>query len=436
MGKELPAISLFSGAMGLDLGLEGMGFSVRVAVECNTHAVQTIKANRQDIEVIERTLETVTTDEILRTAGLQSGEAALITGGPCCQSFSTAGRRGSLSDSRGQLFKHFLRVINEAKPQFFIMENVTGVLSAAIKHRPLKERGPGYPHLTAEEELGSGLMLILEALKETGYYIVFGILNAADFGVPQQRERVIFIGSREGHPISMPNKTHAKEPNDGILPWVTLKQGLKDLNDSHPIFRPFSPTKRKFLPLVPEGGNWRDLPDELKEEALGGAYKSWGGRVGFHRRLAWDRPSPALTTAPDGRATTLCHPTDLRPLSVKEYARLQQFPDTWEFVGSLTQKYTQIGNAVPLGLGRAVGDAILQAMCKKPIQQLRGKIVCPDDALLKRLRKRPKTILNPLRMRKSKDPKATLEWRKGLDTNRTNLISLIDIETTDQGMKD
>src|SRR5689334_10327475 len=154
---DLPVISLFSGAMGLDLGLEEAGLRVAVAVECNPTAVATIRANRPGLPVIDRKIEDVTTAEILEAAGLKKEEAFAVVGGPSCQAFSTAGQRSSLSDPRGTLFQHFARVVKEAQPHFFAMENVRGLLSAAVKHRSLKERGPGYPTLEPDEELGSAL---------------------------------------------------------------------------------------------------------------------------------------------------------------------------------------------------------------------------------------------------------------------------------------
>src|SRR5207302_2005272 len=150
-----------------------------------------------------------------------------------------------------------------------------------------------------DEELGSAFRLILKELRATGYYVVFDLLNAADYGVPQTRERAIFIGSRDGRPVAMPERTHAREPADGLLPWVTLRKALQGLKDPEPAYNELSPSKKRFLKLVPAGGNWRDLPARLHAKALGGAHVSWGGRGGFFRRLGWDRPAPALTTRPD-----------------------------------------------------------------------------------------------------------------------------------------
>ncbi|GAA6616841.1 DNA cytosine methyltransferase [Scytonema sp. NUACC26] len=421
---KLPIISLFSGALGLDLGLEKAGFQTRVAVECNKFAADTIRKNRPGIPVIEKKIEDVTTEEILEIAKLRPGEPVIVTGGPSCQSFSTVGQRGSLTDPRGMLFQEFLRVIRETQPQFFIMENVKGIFSAAIKHRPLKERGLGYPPLEPEEELGSGFVEILKELRDINYYTVFDLLNTANYGVPQVRERAIFIGSRDGEPVAIPEPTHAKDPVNDLVRWVTLKEGLEGLEDKNPLYRNFNASKRQFIQIIPEGGNWRNLPPELQEQAIGGAYKSWGGRGGFLRRLSWSQPSPTLTTNPDGKATMLCHPTECRPLSVKEYARLQQFPDSWEFSGSLSQQYTQIGNAVPIGLGKAIGQAI-QKVIQSDQKMIKRTGIYTREDLLKRLVNRPRTMLSPPNMWKIKDREAAREWMNGHNRNRIEILEYV-----------
>lgn len=428
--NRLPVVSLFSGALGLDLGLENAGFQVRVAVEPNKYAAETIRRNRRDIPVIEEKIEDVTTEEILATAGLEPGEPVLVSGGPSCQTFSTAGRRGSLGDPRGVMFREFLRVIREAQPRFFVMENVRGVLSAAIKHRPLAERGPGFPQLEPDEEMGSAFNTILRELKGTNYHTVFDLLNAADFGVPQSRERILFIGSRDGEPVKSPHPTHSKKPEDDKERWLTLGEGLEGFNDPDPVFVNLTPSSRRFLERVPEGGNWRSLPENLWPEALGKANDSWGGRSGFLRRLSWSKTSPALTTKPNSKATMLCHPTELRPLSVGEYAKLQQYPDDWEFDGGPTQQYLQLGNAVPLGLGEVAGWSMRVAMERgQPGVRPLGTVTCSNKELLDRLAKRPRTILNPVRMRKVKGLAAAKEWLGG----RTRKVEVLYYADDDVG---
>lgn len=406
--RQRPLISLFSGALGLDLGLEQSGFEIRVAVECNRFAADTIRTNRPDIPVIERRIEDVTTDEILEAAELEAGDPFVVTGGPSCQAFSTAGDRLSISDPRGVMFREFLRVVKEARPRFFVMENVTGVLSAAVRHRPLGKRGPGHPPLKPEEQLGSAFILMLKEIRRTGYYVAFDVVNAADFGVPQKRERLVFIGSRDGEVVALP--TPAENGGNGTRQWKTLRQALRGLKDPEPLYSELPRSKAKFVELIPEGGNWRDLPPGKQKSALGGAHASWGGRVGFMRRLAWDETPPALTTRPDSKATMMCHPNETRPLSVRECARLQQFPDDWVFGGGLPQQYIQIGNAVPVGLGKAIGEALKATARRRRRVRDQAVVVCGSEDLLERIANRPTTVLNPIRMRKVKSAEAAKKW--------------------------
>lgn len=418
--------------MGLDLGLEAAGLRIAVAVECNPFAVATIRANRPDLPVIDRKIEDVTTAEILEKAGLKPGEAFAVVGGPSCQAFSTAGARSSLSDPRGTLFQHFARVVREAQPHFFVMENVRGLLSAAVKHRSLKERGPGYPTLEPDEELGSALKTVASTLRELGYYTVFDILNAADFGVPQARERLVFLGTRFGERIAMPAATHDQDGDGGLPKWKTLRSALEGLEDPSPEFTKLCPSKAKYLAMVPEGGNWRALPEDLKSEALGRAYVSWGGRSGFFRRLSFGRPSPALTTRPDSKATSLCHPTELRPLSIREYARIQQFPDDWTFAGSVRQKYEQVGNAVPLGLGKAVGQALIAAEAQEGDGRGHGRIECWNLDLLAKMSRRPRTVVNPPRMRKDTKEATISDWHQEGSRMRSDALEYVPPERLDE----
>jgi DNA (cytosine-5)-methyltransferase 1 len=432
LSKKLTAISLFSGALGLDIGLDRAGFSICVAIENDKYAVETIHKNKRklknskNMEVIDRDIHKVTTEEILEKGDMGVGEVTLVTGGPACQTFSTAGSRTSLGDPRGNLFVQFIRIINEAKPRFFVMENVKGILSAAIKHRPLNQRGPGFSQLSPDEELGSGFRLILSDLQKTGYYIVFGLLNTADFGVPQKRERLIILGSRDGEPLKLPFSTHNENGIGAKKRWLTLKDALYKLYDPKPEYKQFTEDQIKYLEMIPEGGNWHNLPKGLQRHAIGGAYNSWGGRGGFLRRLSWDKPSPALTTNPNGRATMLCHPTENRPLSLKEYARIQQFPDSWGFVGSLSNKYMQIGNAVPIGLGKAIGQAIIQSMDTRARSEDRlGMVVCDTPEILDRMAQRPTTFLNPPEMRNDPAGQSAVEWFGNSGRKRADVVDFI-----------
>ncbi len=430
--RDLPIVSLFTGAMGLDLGLEKAGFRIAVALECNKYAVETIRKNRPDLPIIDRKIEDVTTDELLKAAGLKRGEPLVVCGGPACQVFSTAGQRGSLEDPRGAMFREFVRVVREARPRFFVMENVRGLLSAAVRHRPLNRRGPGHPRLRSDEELGSALRVVVTDLKSLGYHVRFDLLNAAAFGVPQIRHRLVFLGARDGETIEMPQGTHTDEHRSSLSAWRTLREAIGGLSEVRPEYYRFCPSKEKYLRLVPPGGNWRDLPKRLWAKALGRAHVSWGGRSGFFRRLDWDAPSPALTTRPDSKATSLCHPTELRPLTVREYARLQQFDDAWVFCGPVRQQYKQVGNAVPVGLGMAIGLAIRATMRKRKRSGGRGRVECQNVDLLVKMGRRPTTILNPLRMRGDARKDDTAEWLGKRERNRRDVVEYAAPEIRDE----
>ena len=359
------SISLFTGAFGLDLGMESAGFHTVSVVEKDRDATKTILLNRPYLteSAVPREIEKVSSQNLLEEGGrvlnlgraLQPGEVDLVTGGPPCQPFSTAGKRGSVMDPRGSLFMDFIRIVKEVQPRFFLMENVKGLLSASLRHRPINQRGKNYPPLAADEMAGAALTVVLAEMKELGYNVVYNLLEAADYGVPQNRQRVVFIGSRDGEPATFPIPKYCKD-GQNLPKWRTLRDALTGLVDAKPEFISYSESRLKYLRLLEAGQNWRHLPEELKKEAMGGAYESGGGKVGFYRRLSWDKPSPTITTSPHQKATDMCHPVELRSLTVNESAKIQTFPDDWIFYGSISSKYKQIGNAVPVLLAKEIGS--------------------------------------------------------------------------------
>lgn len=356
---KYPVISLFSGAMGLDLGLEAAGLDVRVSQDFDPWCVKTMVDNDRNHlagDIREILVEDPSCKRILKSARLKKGEAFAVVGGPPCQAFSTAGRRQALNDPRGSLFMQFAHVVREAQPRFFVMENVKGLLSAAISHRPLGERAS---KASPDELPGSAFALVLGTLESLGYTVKWEVLDAVHFGVPQFRERLVLIGSRDNETVLLPRPTHFPVHQDAAHRWVTLRKAIADLEDTPGPGGTFSEDRLALLRLVPPGGNWRSLPLELQRQGMGGAFESSGGKVGFFRRLSYDEPSPTLVTSPMQKATMLCHPAKDRPLSVREYARIQQFPDDWKVNGNPTHAYRQIGNAVPLGLGRAIGLSLV-----------------------------------------------------------------------------
>ncbi|ASJ56521.1 DNA (cytosine-5-)-methyltransferase [Brevibacillus formosus] len=354
-----PTISLFSGAMGLDLGLESAGLEIKVAQDFDKWCEKTAIANNKNFVFgdIKRLInEDPSCSFLLKKADVKADEVFAVVGGPPCQAFSTAGKRESLGDPRGSLFMEFAHVIKTIRPRFFVMENVKGLTSASIVKPPKGKKKSEY---TEDEMPGSAFKVVKQTLENLGYKIVYGVLDAAHFGVPQFRERLIILGSRDNEDIYLPVPTHFQRHQDPTYRWRTLGEAIRDIEDEPGICGSFSKDRVEILKHVPMGGNWRSLPIELQVKAMGGAYKSGGGKTGFFRRLDYNQPSPTLLTSPVQKATLLCHPTKDRPLSVREYARIQQFPDNWSIEGSADDIYRQIGNAVPTGLGKAIGQVLL-----------------------------------------------------------------------------
>jgi len=353
-------ISLFSGAMGLDIGLGLTGLNVKLGQDADSSCVDTMKINGHD--VIAGDIRAVEPEKLLEASRLRRAEPFLICGGPPCQSFSTAGKRLGISDPRGSLFMDFIRMIDYIRPRFFIMENVKGLMSATTNGQKNSSLQVSLFDGACEESSvldSSALDVVLSEFQSLGYKTVYGLLDAVNYGVPQFRERFVLIGSRDGEDVFLPMPTHFQTHQNNNHRWGTLWDAISDVEDKPGECTYFSPDRMAFLHMVPEGGNWRNLPPEHVERAMGGAYRSGGGKVGFYRRLSYSEPSPTLVTSPVQKASMLCHPVKDRPLSVREYARIQQFPDSWLFSGSIASKYRQIGNAVPIGLAQALGSALI-----------------------------------------------------------------------------
>ncbi|MGR3205562.1 DNA cytosine methyltransferase [Bacillus glycinifermentans] len=360
------AISIFSGAGGLDIGLKKAGFDVKLALEIENTYCDTLKLNHPELNVIQGDIMEYDRDKIYKAAGLDDeDELDLLFGGSPCQSFSTAGNRMAFEDPRGKAMLKFAELISEIQPKVFLLENVRGFLSVPLKHRPHRQRGEGFPPLSAEEKQGSALEFLLKQIK--GFNIKYRLLNAADYGVPQTRERVFFVGVRKdlNTNYEFPEPTHSKTGDNGKERWVTFGELLNTTNFSGHNFVKYTPERLKYMKLIPQGGgNWRDLPESIVKEAMGGAYKSGGGKVGFFRRIWTDRPAPTVLTSPNQKSTNLGHPFEDRPLSVEEYLAIQGFPLDYKVAGSIAKQYIQIGNAVPTHLAKILGDSILKLLVK------------------------------------------------------------------------
>ena len=353
-------MSFFSGALGLDLGLEKAGLTPVLYNEIEKKFCETIKLNKPNVPLYDCDIRDLNAKKLLKDHNLKKGDLFAIVGGPPCQAFSTAGNRQGLSDERGNVFLHFIDLIQMMMPKYAIIENVRGLLSAPLKHRPHDKRGGGFAPLTLEERPGGALAYIISKLERAGYKLSFTLYNAANFGVPQIRERIIILANREGTEIPYMAASHSLEDRT-LPPWKTTRDAIWDLRNNKNLEHTNFPEKRlKYYRILKSGQNWRSLPVEIQKEAMGKSFYAGGGKTGFLRRLDWNTPSPTLVTSPTMPATDLCHPTKERPLSIEEYLRIQTFPDNYKLFGRTLDKYKQLGNAVPCLLGTAIGKHLLK----------------------------------------------------------------------------
>lgn len=348
---SIVALSFFSGAMGLDIGMEHGGIKAILACEFNKFCRMTIQTNRPDMALIGD-INNYTANEILDFAKIPSNRKVdVIFGGPPCQAFSTAGARRALDDERGNVFLRYIEIVEAIKPTYVVIENVRGLLSAP------------YPYSNISKPIkGGALKIILEKLQSAGYTISFELYNAANFGAPQIRERVVMIGKLGSKKVSHLTPTNSNEDIYELPKWTTLKDAIADLKEENQHYIQFPEKRLKYYRMLTEGQYWKDLPQDIQREAMGKKLDMGGGKTGFYRRLNFSKPSPTLVTNPTMPATDLCHPIQNRPLSVEEYARIQGFPDSWKICGPILEQYRQIGNAVPIKLGEAIAKTIIADM--------------------------------------------------------------------------
>jgi DNA (cytosine-5)-methyltransferase 1 len=316
----MKVLELFAGGGGLSLGFEGAGLPHAALIELDRDCVNTLRINRPDWEVIHADVKDI---DFSIYKGID-----ILAGGFPCQSFSYAGKRLGLNDLRGNLVYQFIRAIKESQPKCFLGENVKGLFTI---------------------DNGETFKAIMLALKDLGYVVCYKLLNAVNYNVPQKRERLIIVGFREDLNVNYEFPT----PSHNI---ITLRQTLKDCPES-PCAR-YTPQREQVMKLVPPGGCWVNLPIDVQREYMGAAFYSGGGKRGVAKRLHWDEPCPTLLTSPSQKLTERCHPTETRPLSIREYARVQTFPDDWIFTGSIASQYKQIGNAIPVQLGKSLALSI------------------------------------------------------------------------------
>jgi len=346
------ALSFFSGAMGLDVGMKNGGIDALLACEFNKACRMTIEKNNPHIGLIGD-ISKFNAQKILKMAKIPEGRKVdIIFGGPPCQAFSTAGNRRAFDDERGNVFLKYLNIISEIKPTYVVIENVRGLLSAPFIYGD-----------ATEPIKGGAMMIILDKLKEIGYSVSFNLYNAANFGAPQIRERVVIIGKLGDNKVSYLQPTHNENGTNGLKKWRTLSDAFANLPDNvEHHYIEFPERRLKYYRMLKEGQYWKDLPLEMQKEAMGKSFYLGGGKTGFLRRLSFSKPSPTLVTNPTMPATDLAHPIENRPLSVEEYACIQEFPDNWQICGTILEQYKQIGNAVPIKLGEAIAKTILDDM--------------------------------------------------------------------------
>ena len=329
--KDYKVLELFAGAGGLAIGLEKAGINCVALNEIDKWACKTLRENRPNWNVLEGDIKAFDFTKY-------KDEVDIVTGGFPCQSFSYAGKRLGLDDARGTLFYEFARVVKEINPPICLGENVKGLLS---------------------HDKGKTIQGMISILDEIGYNVVpVKVLKAIYYNVPQKRERVILVGIRKDIDVKYNYpKQHTKIYN---LIDALKKGDLYDCDVPKSEGSKYPEHKKEVLDLVPPKGYWRNLPLDIQKEYMGKSFYLGGGKTGIARRIAWDEPSLTLTCSPAQKQTERCHPDETRPFTVREYARIQTFPDDWKFSGSISQQYKQIGNAVPCNLGQEVGYSVVK----------------------------------------------------------------------------
>ena len=323
-------IELFAGAGGLALGLEQAGFDPIRLIEYDPIASQTLQKNRPSWQVITKDISLISCLDLESYFDIPKGKLDLLSGGCTCQPFSYAGKGLGLKDIRGTLFYHYAIFLQKLQPKMFLFENVKGLLT---------------------HDHGRTYQTIKTVFETSGYIMNQAILNAWDYGVAQKRERLIIVGIRKD---LSPDLSFSFPERQGEK--LVLKDILLDCPESDGL--QYSETKKELFRLIPEGGNWRDLPEPIAKEYMKSCWNATGGRTGILKRLSWEEPAPTILTHPAQKQTDRCHPSELRPLTIRESARCQSFPDIWKFCGTILQQYKQIGNAVPVNLAYAIGKQI------------------------------------------------------------------------------
>lgn len=327
------SIELFAGAGGLALGIELAGFHHIGLVEIDKWASATLKRNRPSWNVLNEDIAIIAERNLLNEFNLKKGELDLLSGGAPCQSFSYAGKRLGLNDIRGTMFYHYAEFLRQLQPKMFLFENVKGLLTHDKKKT---------------------FQVICDIFSDQGYNIKYEVLNAWDYSVAQKRERLIVVGIRKDLDylsFDFPMKHSYKPVLKDILENVPISMGAS-----------YSKSKSDVFKLVPPGGYWRDIDPDIAKEYMKSCWFMEGGRTGILRRLSFNEPSLTVLTTPQMKQTERCHPSEVRPFTIRENARIQSFPDDWIFEGSMAAQYRQIGNAVPVNLAKEIGKMVVATL--------------------------------------------------------------------------
>lgn len=332
----MKSIELFAGAGGLALGLEQAGFEHIGLIEFNKDAADTLSANRPNWNVLCEDVEKVALRNLEEEFSIKKYDLDLLSGGAPCQSFSYAGKRLGLEDVRGTMFYHYATFLHKLQPKMFLFENVKGLLT---------------------HDKGKTYKTILNIFEDEGYITTYKVLNAWNYGCPQKRERLITIGIRK----DLTNKCTFEFPKEHDYKPV-LRDIKLDVNPPLTDYVKYSDYKAGIFKLVPPGGYWKDIDPDVAKEYMKTCWYMGGGRTGILRRIGLDEPCLTVLTNPGMKQTDRCHPIEVRPFTYRENARIQTFPDDWEFCGKLSEKYKQVGNAVPVNLAKEIGIQIKKSL--------------------------------------------------------------------------
>lgn len=332
----MKSIELFAGAGGLALGLEQAGFEHIGLIEFNKDAADTLLANRPNWNVLCEDVEKVALRNLEEEFSIKKYDLDLLSGGAPCQSFSYAGKRLGLEDVRGTMFYHYATFLHKLQPKMFLFENVKGLLT---------------------HDKGKTYKTILNIFEDEGYVTTYKVLNAWNYGCPQKRERLITIGIRK----DLTNKCTFEFPKEHDYKPV-LRDIKLDVSPPSADYAKYSDYKAGIFKLVPPGGYWKDIDPDIAKEYMKTCWYMGGGRTGILRRIGLDEPCLTVLTNPGMKQTDRCHPIEVRPFTYRENARIQTFPDDWKFCGKLSEKYKQVGNAVPVNLAKEIGIQIKKSL--------------------------------------------------------------------------